>query len=156
MSSEEDRPGIDYAYFIIRPHVDEDHMVGRLLTVVRNTFQSVMFCGMLSPSADVREKLEAEYAEHKDKDFFEPLIESMLEAPIYIIRVNVGDWQKPAYRALRDLVGPTDPKKAPPGTLRAIFGRPNGPLRYNAVHAPDSVEANISFEERWIKQKKTN
>jgi nucleoside diphosphate kinase len=43
-----------------------------------------------------------------------------------------------AVRKIRDVLGPTDPSKAPPGSLRREFGQT---VMINAAHASDSVES---------------
>ncbi len=42
-----------------------------------------------------------------------------------------------AVRKIRDVLGPTDPSKAPPGSIRREFGQS---IMVNAAHASDSVE----------------
>jgi nucleoside diphosphate kinase len=43
-----------------------------------------------------------------------------------------------AVRKIRDILGPTDPSKAPPGSIRREFG---SNITVNAAHASDSVES---------------
>jgi hypothetical protein len=43
-----------------------------------------------------------------------------------------------AVRKIRDVLGPTDPSKAPPGSIRREFG---SNITVNAAHASDSVES---------------
>jgi nucleoside diphosphate kinase len=38
---------------------------------------------------------------------------------------------------IRDVLGPTDPSKAPPGSIRKEFGQN---IMINAAHASDSIE----------------
>jgi nucleoside diphosphate kinase len=40
-------------------------------------------------------------------------------------------------RKIRDILGPTDPSKAPPGSIRREFGQT---VMVNAAHASDSEE----------------
>jgi nucleoside diphosphate kinase len=40
-------------------------------------------------------------------------------------------------RKIREVLGPTDPSKAPPGTIRREFGQT---IMVNAAHASDSAE----------------
>ena len=40
-------------------------------------------------------------------------------------------------RKIRDVLGPTDPSKAPPGSIRREFGQT---IMINAAHASDSEE----------------
>src|SRR6476660_2489877 len=42
-----------------------------------------------------------------------------------------------AVRKIRDVLGPTDPSKAPPGSIRREFGQT---IMINAAHASDSAE----------------
>jgi nucleoside diphosphate kinase len=42
-----------------------------------------------------------------------------------------------AVRKIRDVLGPTDPSKAPPGSIRREFGQT---IMVNAAHASDSPE----------------
>ena len=42
-----------------------------------------------------------------------------------------------AIRKIRDVLGPTDPSKAPPGSIRREFG---STIMVNAAHASDSLE----------------
>jgi nucleoside diphosphate kinase len=42
-----------------------------------------------------------------------------------------------AVAKIRDVLGPTDPSKAPPGSIRREFG---SSVMVNAAHASDSVE----------------
>ncbi len=74
------------------------------------------------------------YAEHEGKPFFEELIEYMVSGPIVVAIVEKENCIKD-YRAF---IGATDPKKAAPGTIRALYGRD---ISENAIHASDSLES---------------
>jgi len=73
------------------------------------------------------------YAVHKDKPFFESLVNYITSAPI-IAAVFEGEG---AVAAIRKAMGATDPAKAEPGTIRADFGLN---IEHNSVHGSDSVE----------------
>ena len=45
-----------------------------------------------------------------------------------------------AVRKIRDVLGPTDPSKAPPGSIRKEFGQT---IMINAAHASDAPEAAV-------------
>ena len=45
-----------------------------------------------------------------------------------------------AIRKIRDVLGPTDPSKAPPGSVRREFGQN---IMVNAAHASDSEESAV-------------
>jgi len=73
------------------------------------------------------------YAIHKDKPFFEGLVNYITSAPVIAI-VFEGEG---AVGKIRKAMGATDPAKADPGTIRADFG---SSIERNAIHGSDSVE----------------
>ena len=76
---------------------------------------------------------ERHYAVHKDKPFFENLVNYITSAPI-IAAVFEGEG---AVEVIRKAMGATDPAKAEPGAIRADFGLD---IEHNSVHGSDSVE----------------
>jgi nucleoside-diphosphate kinase len=82
------------------------------------------------------ETAEALYAEHQGKPFFPGLIDSVTgDAGVYAMLLEGPN----AVAAWRTLMGPTDPTKAPKGTIRGDFG--GEALPDNAVHGSDSQES---------------
>lgn len=73
------------------------------------------------------------YAVHKDRPFYEELVEYMVSGPV-VVQVLEGD---NAVAKNRELMGATDPAKAAPGTIRKEFGEDVG---RNSVHGSDSLE----------------
>jgi nucleoside diphosphate kinase len=57
-----------------------------------------------------------------------------------------------AVRKIRDVLGPTDPSKAPPGSIRREFG---STIMVNAAHASDSTE-NANREMRIVRMAQEN
>ena len=85
-----------------------------------------------------RELLDAHYAEHQGKPFFEPLVEFMLSGPIVAM---VVEGQR-CIEGFRSLAGATDPTAAAPGTVRGDLGRDWGlEVQQNLVHGSDSEES---------------
>lgn len=76
---------------------------------------------------------QAFYAIHKDRPFFNDLVEFMVSGPV-VVMVLEGD---NAVAKNRDLMGATNPKEAKPGTIRADFAQS---IDANAVHGSDSLE----------------
>jgi len=85
-------------------------------------------------------KKEAEgfYAVHKERPFFGELTSFMSSGPCVLLCLEATD----AIRKWRDTMGPTDPAKADPGTLRREFGTSIG---NNATHGSDAPET-AAFE----------
>ncbi len=71
------------------------------------------------------------YAEHKGKPFYQDLIRFMTSGPV-MVQVLEGE---DAVARNRELMGPTDPAQAAPGTIRADFA---DSIDANAVHGSDS------------------
>ena len=76
---------------------------------------------------------KAFYAVHKDRPFFNDLVDFMVSGPV-VVMVLEGDG---AVAKNRDLMGATTPKEAKPGTIRADFAES---IDANAVHGSDSLE----------------
>jgi nucleoside-diphosphate kinase len=73
------------------------------------------------------------YAVHRDKPFFNGLIEFITSSPI-VAAVFEGEG---VVEGLRKAMGPTDSTKAEKGTIRGDFGLN---LEQNSVHGSDSAE----------------
>jgi nucleoside-diphosphate kinase len=73
------------------------------------------------------------YDIHKERPFYRELVDTMTEGPVIVLALEKED----AILQWRDLMGPTDPLKSPPGTLRRMFGTNIG---RNATHGSDSPE----------------
>lgn len=77
------------------------------------------------------------YAIHKDKPFYDDLVDFMSSGPIVAAILEKDD----AVAAFRKLIGATDPAKADEGTIRKLFAASVGE---NAVHGSDSDENAIT------------
>ena len=81
-----------------------------------------------------RELAEEHYAEHRDKPFFEELVEFITSTPVVAMRVR-GEG---AIKVMRNLMGSTNPAEAAPGTIRGDLALS---LPDNLVHGSDSPES---------------
>ncbi len=83
------------------------------------------------------EKAGEFYAVHSQRPFYGELTEFMSSGPIVAAILEKDN----AVEDFRNLIGATDPSKAEPGTIRALYATNVGE---NAVHGSDSDEnANI-------------
>ena len=74
------------------------------------------------------------YAEHTEKPFFAELVAFITSGPVVAM-----EWSgRSAVSVARDLMGPTDPGVAPPGTIRGDFGTV---ITENIVHGSDSLDS---------------
>lgn len=80
-----------------------------------------------------RAEAEGFYAVHKERPFFNDLVEFMVSGPVFV-QVLEGE---SAISKNRELMGATNPKEAAPGTIRADFAES---IDANAVHGSDAPE----------------
>jgi nucleoside-diphosphate kinase len=80
-----------------------------------------------------RQQAEGFYAVHKSRPFFNDLCAFMISGPV-VVQVLEGD---NAVATNREIMGATDPTKAAPGTIRALFAES---IEANSVHGSDSLE----------------
>lgn len=76
----------------------------------------------------------AHYKDHIKKDFFGPLLRYITSGPVIIMVISGVD----TINRARNLMGPTDSRKAPKGTIRGDFGKD---ITINVIHGSDSTES---------------
>jgi nucleoside-diphosphate kinase len=81
-----------------------------------------------------RELAEQHYAEHRQKPFFEELVEFITATPVVAMRIG-GEG---SIKAMRTLMGATNPAEAAPGTIRGDLALS---MPDNLVHGSDSPES---------------
>jgi len=91
-----------------------------------------------------RELAETHYGIHKDKPFYQSLIQYITSAPVMAMV-----WQgKNAVAAVRQTMGATNPLESSPGSVRHDFGLDIG---RNITHASDSPENGEKETALWFK-----
>lgn len=80
------------------------------------------------------EQADQHYAEHVERDFYPPLRAFITSGPLVALVVEGEE----AIPVVRTLIGPTDGRQAPAGTIRGDLSLSN---RENLVHASDSPES---------------
>lgn len=81
-----------------------------------------------------RELAEEHYAEHREKPFFDELVDFITTTPVVAMRVS-GEG---AIGVMRSLMGATNPAEAAPGTIRGDLALS---MPDNLVHGSDSPES---------------
>ena len=115
---------------LIKPDAIQRGLAGTIISRLEKQGLKLMAIKMLQLD---RALAKRHYAIHKDKPFFESLVNYISSAPIVAI-VFEG---KRAVEVIRKTMGATDPAKADAGTIRCDFGLDIG---RNLVHGSDSVE----------------
>lgn len=115
---------------IIKPDAVGKNVIGKIYARFEDAGLKVVAAKMKHLS---RKEAEGFYAVHKERPFFNDLVNFMISGPV-MIQVLEGD---NAVAKNRELMGATDPKKADAGTIRADFA---DSIDENAVHGSDSTE----------------
>lgn len=115
---------------IIKPDATTRNLIGKILTHFEAAGLKIVAAKMahLTP-----EEAGQFYAVHKERPFYGELVDYMVSGPVFISVLEGAD----AVNLHRNLMGATDPKKADPGTIRALYAES---IAANAVHGSDSLE----------------
>ncbi|CCG19593.1 nucleoside diphosphate kinase [Taylorella asinigenitalis 14/45] len=121
---------IERTLSIIKPDAVKKNVIGEIITRFEKAGLKVVEAKLTHLT---REQAEGFYAVHKERPFFNDLVEFMISGPVFV-QVLEGE---NAIAKNRELMGATDPKKAEPGTIRADFAES---IDANAVHGSDAAE----------------
>jgi len=115
---------------LIKPDAVQRGLTGTIITRLEKQGLKMVALKMLHLDKALAQR---HYAIHKDKPFFDGLVNYISSAPIVAI-VFEG---KGAVKVIRKAMGATDPAKAEAGTIRGDFGLD---IERNTVHGSDSVD----------------
>ena len=121
---------IERTLSIIKPDAVGKNVIGKIYQRFEDAGLKVVAAKMKHLS---RKEAEGFYAVHRERPFFNDLVEFMISGPV-MIQALEGE---SAIAKNRELMGATDPKKAAPGTIRADFAQS---VDANAVHGSDAPE----------------
>lgn len=120
-------------YAMIKPDAVTAKHTGKIIDMIEHNGFEIIRLQKVILSRDLAEEF---YAEHTEKPFFQELVEFVVSAPVIIMALH----KENAIASWRDLIGATDPAKAAPGTIRALYGTNIGA---NAVHGSLDSESAI-------------
>jgi nucleoside-diphosphate kinase len=117
-------------FVIFKPDCMEKRLVGTVLSRFEAAGFTIVGCKMarLTPAL-----LREHYAHVADKPFYPEIEQFMSSRPVIMAALQGAD----VVQKVRDLLGPTDSRKAAKGTIRGDFGTE---MMKNVVHASDSDE----------------
>ena len=115
---------------IIKPDAVAKNVIGEIYSRFEKGGLKVVAAKMKHLS---RAEAEGFYAVHRERPFFNALVEFMISGPV-MIQALEGE---KAIAKNRELMGATNPKDAAPGTIRADFA---DSIDANAVHGSDAPE----------------
>ena len=122
---------VESTLLIVKPDAVRRGLIGEVLRRVEAKGLRLAELRMITIE---RVTAEEHYGEHREKPFFDELVEFIGSGPVVVARVE-GERAVPV---LRSLIGSTDPALAPPGTIRGDYGLI---ITENLVHGSDSNES---------------
>lgn len=123
---------------LVKPDAMKRELAGAIIARLQKLGLKLVAAKMLHADKALARK---HYAVHKDKPFYNDLVNYITSAPI-IACVFEG---KGAVETIRKAMGATDPAQAEKGTIRGDFGES---LERNSVHgsdSPDNAEIEIKL-----------
>ncbi|MDR2852066.1 MAG: nucleoside-diphosphate kinase [Burkholderiaceae bacterium] len=121
---------IERTLSIIKPDAVARNVIGKIIARFEAAGLKIAAARLVHLS---RAEAEQFYAVHKERPFYNDLVDFMVSGPVFAQVLEGED----AIARNRDLMGATDPKKANPGTIRADFAQS---IDANAVHGSDGPE----------------
>lgn len=121
---------VEQTLSIIKPDGVEKNLIGEIYGRFEKAGLEIVAARMMQLS---RQQAEGFYAVHKERPFFNDLVNYMMSGPV-MVQVLQGE---SAIQANRDIMGATNPADAAPGTIRADFA---ASIEENVVHGSDSPE----------------
>jgi nucleoside-diphosphate kinase len=129
---------IERTFGIVKPDAVAKNAIGGVVGMVESGGLKVIGLRLVRLGET---QARAFYAVHKDRPFFNDLVKFMTSGPAVVMAIEGEN----AIARYREIMGPTDSKKAPAGTIRNKYGTD---IERNAVHGsdgPDTARAELSF-----------
>ena len=115
---------------IIKPDAVQRRLIGDIIARFEQKGLRIVAMKMIHIDRPLAER---HYAVHKGKPFYEDLLAFITSGPVVVVVLEGTQ----AIRALRGLMGATNPLDATPGTIRGDFATE---ITFNLVHGSDAPE----------------
>ncbi len=121
---------IERTFSIVKPDAVAKNVIGEIYSRFEKGGLTIIASKMVQLT---REQAEGFYAVHKERPFFNDLVEFMISGPVMVQALEGEN----AILKNRELMGATNPAEADAGTIRADFA---SSIDENAVHGSDAPE----------------
>jgi nucleoside-diphosphate kinase len=122
---------VEKTLVLVKPDGVRRGLSGEIIARFENRGLQIVALKLMQISRTMAEK---HYAEHVGKPFFDSLVEFITSGPVVAMVVK-GDH---AIRAVRAMMGATNPLEAAPGTIRGDFALV---MSENVIHGSDGSES---------------
>ena len=117
-------------FSIIKPDATRRNLTGKINTKFEENGLQIVAQKRLRMTKEMTEKF---YAVHKERSFYNDLVNFMISGPV-VVQVLEGE---DAVALNRKIMGATNPKDADTGTIRKEFAES---IEANSIHGSDSLE----------------
>ena len=125
---------MERTFIIVKPDAVQRGLTGEIIR--RFETRGLRIIGMKFMQID-EALAKKHYAEHKERPFFNSLVEYITSAPVVVMALEGTN----AVKAARNTIGATNPTESGAGTIRGDFGLEIG---RNLVHGSASVDEGVA------------
>ncbi|MBR8826450.1 MAG: nucleoside-diphosphate kinase [Gomphosphaeria aponina SAG 52.96 = DSM 107014] len=133
---------MERTFLMIKPDGVQRNLVGEVIKRLEAKGFTLVGLKMMKVSRELAEK---HYDVHKERPFFQGLVEFIISAPV-VAMVWEGDG---VVASARKIIGATNPLTAEPGTIRGDYGVSIG---RNLIHGSDAIETAQREVALWFKE----
>ena len=127
---------MDHTFSIIKPDAVRRNLIGHINQIIEKAGLKIIASKKMYLT---KQQAETFYSVHKERPFFNSLVEFMTSGPVQVQVLKGSD----AVASYRKIMGATNPDDAEEGTIRKLYAES---IEANSVHGSDSVEnANIEI-----------
>lgn len=126
---------------LIKPDGVEKKVIGKIISLYEENGLNISNLKLMKADRSIAEE---HYSEHKDKPFFENLVNFITRSSLCAMILEGEE----AIKIVRELNGSTNPLEAKEGTIRNLYGNS---IRENCVHSSDSNESAEREINIWFK-----
>lgn len=123
---------------LIKPDATKRHLIGKILTHIEDAGLTIKALKKIQLN---REQAEGFYAEHQGKEFFSPLVDFMISAPIVAVVLEGEN----AITRYRELIGATNPAERKAGTIRQLYALSGRENSFHGSDSPTSAKREIAY-----------
>jgi nucleoside-diphosphate kinase len=125
---------------LVKPDGVQRQLTGRILARYEDRGLKIVGLKLVSVT---RDHAERHYAAHRDKPFFDGLVDFIISSPLVAVALEGPN----AIAVVRSINGATRPHEAAPGTIRGDLALETA---QNIVHASDSTESAEAEVDLWF------
>lgn len=122
---------MERTYLMVKPDGVQRNLIGKIVSRFERKGFQLVGAKMLTVTKEVA---AIHYAEHRDRPFFEELVDFITSGPVFAMV-----WEgENVIKGARAMMGATNPADALPGTIRGDYATKKS---MNVIHGSDSPES---------------